>query len=387
MNHQRSSTSGDEETEYFDAIHVDLFTSNILSKLPVKSLAQCRCVCKLWSSIIRRPYYNMLFPIKSPDPPRILWSIGNAGGLFFYSSPQPCNPDENISLVATLHHWTSGKCLTISSPPIGGLLCIEYHRKNSSGLEVISNPITGEFLALPKLIINEVKKEWLFVDETFFFGYDPIEKQSKVLRITASRRLPKFGQYHVLTFESGNRNLLWRKTECCTLHFPRYYIRAMCISGILYYAADVLTNFTIACFHVRSESFSFIDIDQDIQKMGHSLDFIDYKGKLGASVYELCFNTFKLWVLEDAETHQWSKYIYEMPNTWLKKFSSIHIAGMIGSSEIVFYPEYTQDEFFIFYYNLESNILTRVILEVPLQFSGKCYVKALANYVGDVRLM
>ncbi|EFH62827.1 hypothetical protein ARALYDRAFT_315251 [Arabidopsis lyrata subsp. lyrata] len=251
-----NQTSGDEETEYFDAIHVDLFTSTILSKLPVKSLAQCRCVSKLWSSIIRRPYYNMLFPIKSPDPPRILWSIGNAGGLFFYSSPQPCNPDENTSLVATLHHWTSGKCLTISSPPIGGLLCIEYHIKNSSGVEVISNPITGEFLALPKLIINEVKKEWLFVHETFFFGYDPIEKQSK-----------------------------------------------------------------------------------------------------------------------DAETHQWSKYIYEMPNTWLKKFSSIHIAGMIGSSEIVFYPEYTQDEFFIFYYNLESNILTRVILE------------ALANYVGDVRLM
>ncbi|CAL9237981.1 unnamed protein product [Arabidopsis halleri] len=270
MNHQRSSTSGDEETEYFDAIHVDLFTNNILSKLPVKSLAQCRCVSKLWSSIIRRPYYNMLFPIpiKSPDPPRILWSIGNAGGLFFYSSPQPCNPDENTSLVATLHHWTSGKSLTISSPPIGGFLCIEYHRKNSSGLEVISNPITGEFLALPKLIINEVKKEWLFVDETFFFGYDPIEKQSK-----------------------------------------------------------------------------------------------------------------------DAERHQWSKYIFEMPNTWLRKFSSVHIAGMIGSSEIVFYPEYTQDQFFIFYYNLESNILTRVILEVPLQFSGKCYVKALANYVGDVRLM
>ncbi|KAG7658024.1 F-box associated domain type 3 [Arabidopsis suecica] len=387
MNHQKSTTSGDDETDYFDAIHVDLFTAKILSKLPVKSIAQCRCVSKLWSSQIRRPYYNMLFPIMSPAPPRILFTIENAEGLFFYTSPQPRNPDENTSLVATLHHRTSGNSLRITSPPVGGLLCLEHDRKNYSRVLVISNPITGEFLALPKLRINEIKKELLYLNETYIFGYDPIDKQSKVLRITSSScRLPKFGQYHVLTFESGNKNLLWRKTECCTLHFPMGDIRAMCISGILYYAADVSTNFTIACFHVRSEDFTFIDINQDIKKMGQTLNFIDFKGKLGAFCYKKFSKTFELWVLEDAERHQWSKHIYQLPNRYLNK---VVAAGVVGSSEIVFYRKYTreQDQFFIAYYNLESNIITRVILEVPLLFSGTCCVNAFTNYVGDVRLM
>ncbi|KAG7650152.1 putative F-box protein [Arabidopsis thaliana] len=267
MNHQKSTTSGDDETDYFDAIHVDLFTAKILSKLPVKSIAQCRCVSKLWSSQIRRPYYNMLFPIMSPAPPRILFTIENAQGLFFYTSPQPRNPDENTSLVATLHHRTSGNNLRITSPPVGGLLCLEHDRKNYSRVLVISNPITGEFLALPKLRINEIKKELLYLNETYIFGYDPIDKQSK-----------------------------------------------------------------------------------------------------------------------DAERHQWSKHIYQLPNRYLNK---VVAAGVVGSSEIVFYRKYTreQDQFFIAYYNLESNIITRVILEVPLLFSGTCCVNAFTNYVGDVRLM
>ncbi|KAL9310233.1 putative F-box protein [Arabidopsis thaliana] len=267
MNHQKSTTSGDDETDYFDAIPVDLFTAKILSKLPVKSIAQCRCVSKLWSSQIRRPYYNMLFPIMSPAPPRILFTIENAEGLFFYSSPQPRNPDENTSLVATLHHRTSGNSLRITSPPVGGLLCLEHDRKNYSRVLVISNPITGEFLALPKLRINEIKKELLYLNETYIFGYDPIDKQSK-----------------------------------------------------------------------------------------------------------------------DAERHQWSKHIYQLPN---RNLNEVVAAGVVGSSEIVFYRKYTreQDQFFIAYYNLESNKLTKVILEVPQLFSGTCYVNAFTNYVGDVRLM
>ncbi|XP_010481176.1 PREDICTED: putative F-box protein At1g53550 [Camelina sativa] len=83
---------------------------NIMSRLPMKSMAQCRCVSKLWSSVIRRTNNNLLFPITFPDPPpRILLTIEYAGDLFFYTSPH--NPDVNLSLVATFHHKTSGKDL------------------------------------------------------------------------------------------------------------------------------------------------------------------------------------------------------------------------------------------------------------------------------------
>ena len=122
---KRSSTSG-KETCYFDPIPVDLVI-NILSRLSLECIARCRCVSKLWSSIIRRPNYNQLFPIKSPAP-RILFTIEYAGILFFYSSPQPHNPDENSSLVATLHQNTGNtKFYEICGPVCGRVLCRQYN--------------------------------------------------------------------------------------------------------------------------------------------------------------------------------------------------------------------------------------------------------------------
>ncbi|CAN6931861.1 unnamed protein product [Brassica oleracea] len=55
--------------------------------MSIKSMAKCRCVSKPWCSIIRRPYYKVLFPTtKPPDPPRFLFTLVEQGKLFFYTS-------------------------------------------------------------------------------------------------------------------------------------------------------------------------------------------------------------------------------------------------------------------------------------------------------------
>ncbi|KAG7595117.1 F-box-like domain superfamily [Arabidopsis thaliana x Arabidopsis arenosa] len=106
---KRSSSSG-REIELLDSIPVDLVI-NILSRLSVsiKFIARCRCVSKLWSSIIRRLNYNQLFPIKPLAPPQLLFVYKVEGELLFNSSPQPHNPNMNSSLVATLRRRTSSK--------------------------------------------------------------------------------------------------------------------------------------------------------------------------------------------------------------------------------------------------------------------------------------
>ncbi|XP_023644558.1 putative F-box protein At1g61060 [Capsella rubella] len=260
----RSSSTSEVETEYFDLIPVDLFISNILSRLPLECIAQCRCVSKLWSSIIRRPNYNVLFPCKSPAQPRILFIIEYEGDLFFYSVQQPQNPDENTSLVATFHHRTRGSpCSSVCHPQAGGLVCHQHAGKKSPKVAVICNPITREFLALPK-------SEWRpsNVYDKDFFGYDPIDQQSS-----------------------------------------------------------------------------------------------------------------------DAQRHKWSKHIYQMFHPVLHDdITLLRVAGMIGTCEIVLCPCYTQGPFFIFYYNLETNILTSVNIEVSLWLSRR-WVYAFTNYVEDMKLM
>lgn len=200
----------EDNREYFDKIPIDLVVKIFSKMSSTKSMAKCRCVSKLWSSIIRSPYYKVLFPTKPPDPPRLLFILVDQGKLFFYTSPQPknLNPDEgSSSLVATLHHRMPIKDRMKLCGPVNGLFC-QQHVGDDSIVLVVSNPITGESVILPKLTTKKVDEAKIYL------GYDPIEKQFKVLSITwvCGEKDP---QHQVLTLENGGRDLLWRNIECC----------------------------------------------------------------------------------------------------------------------------------------------------------------------------
>ncbi|KAG7595119.1 F-box domain [Arabidopsis thaliana x Arabidopsis arenosa] len=379
---KRSSTSGGE-TCYFDPIPVDLVI-NILSRLSLECIAGCRCVSKLWSSIIRRPNYNMLFPVKSTATPRLLFAFKVAEELLFNSSPQPHNPCRNLSLVATSLQRTSCANFFQFCRPVHGLVC-RQHIENNYSVGVISNPITGESFTLPKLRMEGMNSERRNGKVRYSFGYDPIEKQFKVLRIAwlRSGSHERSSEYQVLTLGFGNHS--WRKIQCRIVHYP-LEDNGICINGVLYYPARLSTGrHTMVCFHIRSNKFSFTNIDLDMTtKISEPLTFglIDYKGKLGACNCDIYHNVFDLWVLEDAKEKKWSKHIYEMPHPWPDEMSYVLSAGMIASGEIVLYPCYTRGPFFIYCYNLESNIIRRVRLEVPVFEEFPYYrVYTFSNFV------
>ncbi|KAL1222408.1 putative F-box protein [Cardamine amara subsp. amara] len=171
---------------------------------------------------------------------------------------------------------------------------------------VICNTCTGQHITLPDVTAKDS-----FLRR--FFGYDPIGKQFKVLSSSEEH-------YQVLTL--GTRELSWRKIECSLKHYPRPEINGIYINGVLYYIAFAWIErftMTIVCFDVRSEKFSFIEIEKTMP-----LTLINYKGKLGVL---LCFDygssLAEVWVLDDAKKVKWSKHTNVLSNPARKPINSI----------------------------------------------------------------
>lgn len=158
-----------------------------------------------------------------------------------------------------------------------------------------------------------------------------------------------------------------------------------CINGLLYYQVIIRGRKWIACFDVRSEKFSFIKLDHVIKAtdISEPLTLIDYKGKLGAIRHVYHSDLLVLWVLDNAEEHKWFK-MHQIQRPHLME--TLCSAAMIGSGEIVFYQTIQRNPIYIWYYNLEGNIITRVSLQVTdsVDFESD---HIFPNFVEDVKLM
>ncbi|XP_023644555.1 putative F-box protein At1g53360 [Capsella rubella] len=357
--------------EYSNPIPVDVLV-DIFSRVSARSIARFSCVSKLWESIFDRPYFTELFLTKSFARPRLLFTFKAKKELCVLSSPQPQNPHENSTLVATLYKCYP-KYLPFSSSHHGLVYLRHWQRK----VRMIFNPVTGESITLPS-----VKGT---VDGDCFFGYDPISRQYKVLCMTRSRsRTPNTHQ--ILTLETGN--LLWKTIQDPGLpHYPMY--GRICINGVLYYTAYFSGgSFEIVCFDFRFEKFSVVKLDIDMDPNNRNLTLFNYKGKLGAHQYieSVCKENLKLWVLEDSGKHVWSKRVFILPSiVYENKF-----VGMTGTGEIVFSPDayYLSKPFYIFFYNIERQTYTRVRIHGFEEFMDhSTFVQTSIDFVEDMKFI
>ncbi|KAF3516856.1 hypothetical protein DY000_02061298, partial [Brassica cretica] len=127
-------------------------------------------------------------------------------------------------------------------------------------------------------------------------------------------------------------------------------------------------------FDVRSEKFSFINIDDE--SMAKSSTLINYKGRLGA-VQFTCTNqrTLRLWLLEDAAgINKWSTNIYELPPSWKHPCTNrFKIVGMTRTCHIVLSPCMVSDAFYVIYY---KSTISRGTLWQKLKYNG-CSVEVM----------
>ncbi|KAL1205014.1 putative F-box protein [Cardamine amara subsp. amara] len=382
--------------ENLDSIPTDLILE-IFSRLPAKSVARFRCLSKLWWSMLSRPYFTNWFLTRSSARPRLLFVVEGDCEWLLSSTSQPENPYGKSSLVvaADFHLKFSedrkfakrSDCSYVSGLIHFHKMWIDYNTGALSALSVICNPSTGQYATLPEL---RTKK-----DSASFLGFDPIDKQFKVLIMTDTYDTDSV--HHILTL--GTDTASWRKIQCPLGHVT--VGEGICINGVLYYLAENYGGRVIVCFDVRSEKFKFIDTEWFSDDL-YGIELINYKGKLGGinlrSYYSYLpdehdhyANTdsmeLLMWVLEDVEKQKLSKYVYTL---WEKEFVvryHIIVVGVTSTGEIVLSQRsITCKPFYVFYFNPERNTLHRVGIHGNHQvWKNQNRVYAIVDHVEDLK--
>ncbi|KAH0882577.1 hypothetical protein HID58_058673, partial [Brassica napus] len=276
------------------SIPIDLILE-ILSRLPSKSVRRFHCVSKLWRSMLSSPYFKDLYLTRSSARP-----LGEE--LHFYSSPQPQIPYDKSSLVeAADYHTTfpSRRCNYAS-----GLICFSgkcHSRKDA--MTLICNPITGKYAELPKVIMYNTSKA--------FLGFDPVDRQFKILVEHLPYPSARDRRHIILT--SGVPKLGWRSN--------------IVIIGLKEYASVEI--------YITYEEFKVIEAKCFNRK---TPTLINYKGKLGGINWESGDSgaiELRMWVLHDVNKKEWSKYVYPFPENDVIKVHEFTVAGMTTRGEFV----------------------------------------------------
>ncbi|XP_020869389.1 F-box only protein 12-like [Arabidopsis lyrata subsp. lyrata] len=361
-----------------NSIPIDLIYE-ILSRLPAKSVARCRCVSKQWRSILRRQDFTELFLTRSKARPRLLISVQQEDGEWsFLSLPQ--NPNEKSSPVVAadflLKKFSAGISIYDCSYAFG---LIYFHnmripKEDEDEKRVLCDPLTGQYVILPELRGHSYSYSYL--------GFDPVDKEFKVLFMNTSDFMAyNYTDHHILTLGAGE--LKWRKIQCPFTHEP--FWERICINGVLYYSAQHSDSsrkrsYVIVCFDVRSEKFKFIRAERCHGQL------INYKGKLCGVNVEYNYGggfplKLSMWVLEDVEKPEWSKYVYSL---WadIKVARYLSVSGMTATGDIVLSMENTSNPFYVFYFNPGRKTLQCV----EIQGFGGNRVCTFVDYVEDLSI-
>ncbi|CAH1444703.1 unnamed protein product [Lactuca virosa] len=158
---------------------------DILSRLPVKTIIQCKCVCKKWLDLVSDSYFADFQLSRSPAGIMIYHDSDhnkeNTGyhksGIWVEVEDKPDHHNLPHNRVMSLDLNLPGIIHPVGS--LNGLICLwQYNRKTSN--TYICNPITREYMILPK---QKYHRKEIYADVTYGFGVSSVAREYKVIRI------------------------------------------------------------------------------------------------------------------------------------------------------------------------------------------------------------
>ncbi|KAH6763695.1 hypothetical protein C2S51_014944 [Perilla frutescens var. frutescens] len=235
-------------------------TIDIFSRLPVRSIICCKCVCKSWLDLIKSNEFVNSHLSKS------------VSGLAHFRMFEPSMPykflefvENSMYIVFTWifpHHH-----IHIHSSVNGLLFLLKLHLRLRTRNLFICNPITRDYIKLPcPRKYPSSKRKALLQADTFGFGVSKKSGQYKVVRLfheCTTIKVPDGGWKTVDTerkcevYTLGTRS--WRSIEPgVLLRYDYYDIAATFLNGNLHWWGHVLhdDSMWISCFDLETELFT-----------------------------------------------------------------------------------------------------------------------------------
>ncbi|KAG8476362.1 hypothetical protein CXB51_033248 [Gossypium anomalum] len=285
--------------------------SDILSRLPVKSLTRFKSVSKDWAYLTSTPAFVSDHLRRSSSDPSLIVRCYNTQSGFDSVILLITDPTQNFAcrhLAVPLDEPLPLFPKIVGS--IGGLVCLDVSPCYASDF-VLWNPGTKQFKHLPFPLIASTRSNpiWLvFVG----FGFDSFNNDYKLVRIVSFKRndgLP-FVRAEVYSWKEG----IWKELED-TVCFDSAIIcggqdGVVVVDGSLNWVAIGLQRYAdrkvVISFDMRREVFKTIPLPA-LTRIGN-VKVMSYMGLLAIAVYPLVFaangnnmNRFEFSVLSDCE--------------------------------------------------------------------------------------
>ncbi|XP_016206013.1 F-box/kelch-repeat protein At3g06240-like [Arachis ipaensis] len=291
------------QKSYFAGLPADIIT-DIFVRLPIKSVLICRCVCKHWNTLISNPNFaKLLLTYTLPalmirrkhsrffhlvEYDRIEWHERKNNPFFSgvfevlkpNSSSIKLDPKFEIPLLGTKVYANVNMPLIdtkvyanvhVDVRICNGLFYLSW--SNNIDISLVCNPITGEFIRLPKHppILKPCECEI-----SRGFGFHPKTNQYKVMRIILI-----FKHDHPMVVEMLRVGIstTWINIE---VDYPKNLISisrsAVYLNGTLHWIGnDVDGNASIWAFDFDKERFQSFSIPSD---EGPRVDIYEFRGFL-----------------------------------------------------------------------------------------------------------
>ncbi|KAI3725856.1 hypothetical protein L1987_65652 [Smallanthus sonchifolius] len=286
--------------------------SEILARLPVKSLTRFRCVSTRWNSTILRPSFSKSHFFHSAAAAAAATGASVTLILTFinrfnsertiFSVTIPSN--QTRSVPNPTHILTiPGFAHPFVSQPLNGLICFNL------GSMCVCNPSTREFVKLPWT--QPGVKSPAPHHRTNAFGFDPVSNAHKVLDTWITCQENGMVMEHRV-FTIGSRSNKWRRIADSPPYFP--FNEGVCINGQIYFRASpgmiASEKPVMVAFDVGQEEFRFIDmLGDDAFMNSEETVLMEHDGHL--VIVDLTTNgVLLMWTLMD---DKWVKKRVEIP--------------------------------------------------------------------------
>ncbi|KAL1557479.1 F-box protein-like protein [Salvia divinorum] len=254
--------------------------ADILLRLPLESVATCKCVCKPWLDVIETD--DFVTSHLSKSAPALAVSMPTEYSNWFNVFKLEDEPEHEHEHVP-ITKFDFPQASTIQGS-VDGLLLLKNPFIDHL---YICNPVTREFVELRGL-------RTLPRGDCYGFGVGKISGQHKVVYLN-----PKSG-CHVYTLETGYP---WRRVEAA-LSFDNYYNFCFSSAGVYFngnlhwLVSNGRTSLYICCFDVETECFSTFSTPVEsfmgkLHTLGDCLSFCDIEPHGDGNV---------IWLLKECES-------------------------------------------------------------------------------------